>query len=416
MPQSLPPGADLAWLTDAVAEKLAALWASEPAAEPPQAELELARDYGFATWQALIAHVDPESLDRAIVAAAAEGRAGELARLLGEHPEKLHITGGSWNRPLLHLAAEGGHLDCVDLLLQQGFDVHRRDLLDNATALHWAAEAGHLAVVKRLVEVGADIEGSGDEHEMGVIGWATSLHKVQADVAEFLLQRGAKPSVFAAVALGRADLVRELVKSDPGQLSHRMSRFEHLRTPLHFAVRQNNPDMVDLLLELGADVSAKDAQGRTPLGAASAKTDVKIVDRLVASGADPAELKHNRFGSAVPILNVGNVPASLAYYIERLGFLKEWDWASPPTFACVRRDDVRIFLCQGGQGAPGTWISIFIDDVDALYETYQSSGAIIREPPADFPWGLREMNVEDLDGHRLRMGSAATGAPPSEAA
>jgi hypothetical protein len=36
-------------------------------------------------------------------------------------------------------------------------------------------------------------------------------------------------------------------------------------------------------------------------------------------------------------------------------------------------------------------------------------GAIIRQAPANFPWGLREMNVEDLDGHRLRLGSEATG-------
>ena len=70
---------------------------------------------------------------------------------------------------------------------------------------------------------------------------------------------------------------------------------------------------------------------------------------------------------------------------------------------------MRIFLCQDGQGAPGTWISIFVQDVDALYEDYQRRGAIIRQAPTNFPWGVREMNVEDLDGHRLRLGSDATG-------
>ncbi|MGH7176551.1 MAG: hypothetical protein ACREJC_04140 [Tepidisphaeraceae bacterium] len=34
--------------------------------------------------------------------------------------------------------------------------------------------------------------------------------------------------------------------------------------------------------------------------------------------------------------------------------------------------------------------------------------AIIRQPPTNFPWGLREMNVQDPDGHRLRMGSGTT--------
>jgi len=74
----------------------------------------------------------------------------------------------------------------------------------------------------------------------------------------------------------------------------------------------------------------------------------------------------------------------------------------------VFRDNVRIFLCQGAQGGPGTWLSVFVHDVDALYEDYQRRGAIIRQAPTNFPWGIREMNVEDLDGHRLRMGSDAT--------
>lgn len=63
---------------------------------------------------------------------------------------------------------------------------------------------------------------------------------------------------------------------------------------------------------------------------------------------------------------------------------------------------------QGGQGAPGTWISIFVDDVDALHADYRRTGAIIRQPPTDYPWGLREMNVEDLDGHRLRSSEPPT--------
>ena len=117
----------------------------------------------------------------------------------------------------------------------------------------------------------------------------------------------------------------------------------------------------------------------------------------------------NRFQAAVPIFNVKNVPGSIAYYVERLGFQKEWDWGTPATFACVRRDDVRIFLCQDGQGGPGMWISVFVDDVDALYDEYKTKGAIIRQGPTNLPWGVREMNVEDLDGHRLRMGSDATG-------
>jgi len=409
MAKTLPSRPDIAWLKKAAKERLAELRTRDAAAKLHQAQLEIARDYGFPSWRALKAHVDALSLDGQIIAAAVEGRAEDLDRLLAEHPGKIAITGSTWNRPLLHLAAEAGHLDCVNVLLRRGFDVNRRDRFDRATALHWAAQDGRLAVVKRLLDAGADIDGAGDEHAVGVIGWATCFRHVRREVADLLLARGAKPTIFSAIALGRADLVRRLVAEEPDQLSRRMSRFEHRRTPLHFAVFKGQAEVVALLLELGADPNATDDLGKAPLTDASARTDDIIVERLVAAGADPAERGINRFESAVPILNVRNVPASLAYYVDKLGFVKEWDWGAPPTFASVRRDAVRIFLCQDAQGAPGTWISIFIHDVDALYADYRRTGAIIRQKPTNFPWGVREMNVEDLDGHRLRLGSDPTG-------
>ncbi len=110
------------------------------------------------------------------------------------------------------------------------------------------------------------------------------------------------------------------------------------------------------------------------------------------------------FNEAIPILNVQNLHASMDYYVQKLGFKKMWDWGDPPDFGCVKRGKVEIFLCQGGQGQPGMWMSIFMDDVDALYEEYKTSGATILNPPTNYPWDTREMLVEDLDGHRFRMG------------
>ena len=111
------------------------------------------------------------------------------------------------------------------------------------------------------------------------------------------------------------------------------------------------------------------------------------------------------FDCLTPILHVKDVRASIDHYVNVLGFKKDWEWENPPTFASVSRDKVSIFFCQGGQGSPGTWMSIFVDDVDALHEEYKKSGATIRQPPTNFPWGMREMNIEDPDGHRLRMGT-----------
>ena len=89
-------------------------------------------------------------------------------------------------------------------------------------------------------------------------------------------------------------------------------------------------------------------------------------------------------------------------------------WGSVATFGCAARGKVEIFLCEGRQGQPGTWMSIFAPDVDALHEEYKTRGAVIIQPSTNMPWGTREMNVEDPDGHRFRMGSHATG-PADEA-
>jgi hypothetical protein len=50
------------------------------------------------------------------------------------------------------------------------------------------------------------------------------------------------------------------------------------------------------------------------------------------------------------------------------------------------RGKVEIFLCQGAQGQAGMWMSIFVDDVDALHEEYKKSAALVRLAPTNMPW------------------------------
>ena len=106
----------------------------------------------------------------------------------------------------------------------------------------------------------------------------------------------------------------------------------------------------------------------------------------------------------IPILNVSDFQASVKYYTEKLGFTKAWDWGNPPTFGCVTRDKIEIFFCLRGQGQSGTWHSIFVNDVDALFTELKERGAKIVMPPKDEPWGVREFHVEDPDGHTFRFG------------
>jgi uncharacterized glyoxalase superfamily protein PhnB len=58
---------------------------------------------------------------------------------------------------------------------------------------------------------------------------------------------------------------------------------------------------------------------------------------------------------------------------------------------------------------------IFLANVDELHREYQQRGAKVLKAPTNMPWGTREMNVEDPNGHHIRFGSDATGpADPAE--
>ena len=58
MAKTLPAQPNLDWLKKSAKERLAELRIGEPAAKLHQAQLVIARDYGFASWRALKAHVD----------------------------------------------------------------------------------------------------------------------------------------------------------------------------------------------------------------------------------------------------------------------------------------------------------------------------------------------------------------------
>lgn len=116
-----------------------------------------------------------------------------------------------------------------------------------------------------------------------------------------------------------------------------------------------------------------------------------------------------------PVLCVKDLVASLKHYQEVLGFEQSWKWsegdafAEPehPTFACVCRGECSVFLCQQGQGNPGSWICLNMPSLDALqeiFEEYKTTGADIVEPPEDRSWGMREMIVQDPDGNAFRIG------------
>jgi predicted enzyme related to lactoylglutathione lyase len=109
-----------------------------------------------------------------------------------------------------------------------------------------------------------------------------------------------------------------------------------------------------------------------------------------------------RFEGSQPILRVENMEASVRFYVDLLGF-KNASWGTAE-FTGVNRDQAGIYLCCGGQGAGRAWAWIGVDDAEKLHEQYKARGVTIRLPPTNCPWAL-EMQIEDLDGNVLRIGS-----------
>jgi ankyrin repeat protein len=256
---------------------------------------QLARAYGHTAIELLARQhqerdLRPPEVQRAtsdILDAAEQGKVDVLGRLLDEYPELINARGGdAAKQTALHKAAWHNREACLRLLLERGADVRIRDYGDNAHALHFAAESADLAIVKMLVEAGSDVIGQGDDHQLGVLGWATCFREVRRDVAEYLLGQGARPNLWSAIALDRLEDVHDLVIRDPAVLHARMSRNEHLRTPLHHAAARNRPRIVRHLIGLGADVNAADATGATPLTTATQEdADPGIVALLQQAGA-----------------------------------------------------------------------------------------------------------------------------------
>jgi len=262
---SLPDNPNLDWLRKQAKRRLDELRIANPSAQLSDAQFELARQYGFASWRALKSHIDALTTDGRLFEAACNGERAKVAELLDANPDKLYVRDKPYEWTLLHAAAHNGRLGVVNLLLDRGLDVNAREKGDNTYPMHWAAAAGHVDVVRRLADAGGDVVGRGDDHELEVIGWATcwdgandSAHRAVVDV---LIARGAKHHIFSAIAMGLVDEVRQIVAADPTALSRRLSRNENHQTPLLFAVRTNRPEMVALLVELGADPLATDGDG-----------------------------------------------------------------------------------------------------------------------------------------------------------
>jgi len=114
-----------------------------------------------------------------------------------------------------------------------------------------------------------------------------------------------------------------------------------------------------------------------------------------------------------PLFFTMDIPATLAYYKEKLGFECLGTWQDPPVYAIVARDQQVIhFRCAEPPTAnPNKYRDelldayVFVEDADALCAEYAAQGVEFTREVANTPWHSREFVVKDCDGRLLAFGA-----------
>ena len=105
--------------------------------------------------------------------------------------------------------------------------------------------------------------------------------------------------------------------------------------------------------------------------------------------------------TVVPFLRVADAEASAEWY-TRLGFGTEWRHRFKPgfpLFVAISNGDARIFLSEHtGDARPDALLYLYVDDVDAVAAEF---GVEVELAPYD----VRETELRDPDGNRLRIGT-----------
>jgi len=103
----------------------------------------------------------------------------------------------------------------------------------------------------------------------------------------------------------------------------------------------------------------------------------------------------------VPFLRVADAEASAEWY-ARLGFTIDWRHRFAPhlpLFISLSTGDGQVFLSEHtGDARPDTLLYVYVEDVDAVAAEL---GVDVKLAPYD----VRELEVRDPDGNRLRIGT-----------
>lgn len=255
------------------------------------AQLAIARDYGFASWAKLKTEVERrEILD--------SRDAGRLAELITQRPELATTEMLNWSdhphgaSPLSYLAmmrfetCSGlwrdvpGTGELARLLITAGASVDGEPQ-DDETPLMTAASYGDPEVAQVLILAGASLDAVSSAHAGGVPNATALWHAAvfgMTDVLDLLVAAGAPvEGVIQAAAAG-----------DVGAWLRPDTSLTDRVLALAMAADHQRLDVIDALLDAGTPVDAEDrVWDRQALRLAASNGRARSVDHLLSRGADP---------------------------------------------------------------------------------------------------------------------------------
>ncbi|KAM4569967.1 ankyrin repeat and SOCS box protein 13a.1 [Odontesthes bonariensis] len=196
--------------------------------------------------------------------AASHGRALQVKQLIEDGASVNMVTVD--NITPLHEACVQARPNCARLLLEAGAQVDIRTI-HGSTPLCNACAAGSLECAKLLLEYGAKVNPS-----LTALT-ATPLHEAciqgNVEVVKLMIASGAKleafdvhfgPPLHIACAKGRVDCVKELLRAGAN-----VNSVKFHETALHHAARAHMVDLIEMLVEFGANVFVSDNLGKKPV-------------------------------------------------------------------------------------------------------------------------------------------------------
>ena len=189
----------------------------------------------------------------------------------------------------LHYAAGVGDAEIFEYLLKEAnAPITSRDQ-DGDTPLHYACAAGNIDFVKPLI-VGRRID---VQNHLG----DTPLHYAcamgQTKVVEMLLQLGASPNIANKEGQNCFHILTDKERVDKCARTVRdtdatQKRAANVpRRPFPDTSKENYSKIIQLLVQHGGNINARNLKGRTPLSITVEKEQPEMIDMWLSQGADP---------------------------------------------------------------------------------------------------------------------------------